>query len=200
MIESIDLSNSSEALGVLKEAFASHPVLPPGMPAPCRARFLELMLKTFGGTGKAWLHGIRRDGVLACVALSLDAQLEPKGPAMLGFFFRMFRILGWRTTRQFLGAFSKRPKYADRYLELMLLGTLPAFQGQGLGRTMLGFLYGFAEAQGYRGVILGVARETPAYQFYLKEGFVVDSELEMNRVPLCNMRRENKTGTVPFTA
>jgi ribosomal protein S18 acetylase RimI-like enzyme len=125
--------------------------------------------------------------------MSLDAHLEPKGLAMLWFVFRMFRVLGWHMAREFLGAFSKRPKYDDPYLELMLLATLPAYQGQGLGKTMLGFLYGFAKAQGYRGVILGVAKETPAYRLYSKEGFVVDSEITMRTVPLCNMRRENTT-------
>jgi GNAT superfamily N-acetyltransferase len=186
--------NDTEALGVLKRAFADHPILPSDMAPQSREKLLELVVGACGRTGKAWLHGIRKDGALACVAMSLDAHFEPKGPALLWLLFQVFRVLGWRMTREFVGAFSKRPKYDDRYLELMLLGTLPAYQGQGLGRTMLGFLYGFAKAQGCRGVILDAVRETPACRFYLKENFVVDSEITVNSVPLCNMRRENASG------
>ena len=37
----------------------------------------------------------------------------------------------------------------DTYLDLMLLGTLPAYHGRGLGRTMLSFVYDIAESQGW---------------------------------------------------
>ena len=154
----------------------------------------ELMLDTFGATEAAYLHGIREEGELACVSFSLDTSTEPRGLAMAWFFFRLFRVLGWRLTADFARAFSKRPKYQDAYLELMLLGTLPAHQGRGLGRKMLRFVYGFAEENGYKGVILGVAKETPAYGFYCREGFVVDSEVHCGALPLCNMRRD-KEGT-----
>lgn len=56
---------------------------------------------------------------------------------------------------------------------------------------MLRFLYDFAKERGYQGIILGVAKETPAYRFYLKEGFVVDKEVLLGNMPLANMRREN---------
>ena len=191
MIETLDISKSSEALNVLKQAFADHPVLPPGTPLKTREAVLKLMLDTFGSAENAWLHGIHKDAVPVCVAFSLDSQSEPQLSAILWFFFKLFRLLGWRMTREFIRAFSKREKYDDCYLELWLLGTLPAFQGQGLGKTMLEFLYDFAEEHGYSGVILSAAKETPAFRFYVKEGFVVDSEIAMNNVPVCNMRRDS---------
>ena len=75
----------------------------------------------------------------------------------------------------------------------MLLGTLPAHHGAGLGRAMLRYLYGIAEERGYRGIILGVAKDTPAYRLYLKEGFTVDSTTAMSGESLCNMRREEES-------
>ncbi len=193
MIETLDILRNAEALTVLKQAFADHPLLPPGAPLKTRGAVLKLMLDTFARGENARLHGIRQDDGLACVAFSLDSQAELQLPTILWFFFKLFCLLGWPMTGEFVRAFAKREKYDDRYLELMLLGTLPAFHGQGLGKNMLEFLYGFAKSQGYSGVILSAAKETPAFRFYVKEGFVVDSEITMNDVPMCNMRRDNRT-------
>ncbi len=191
MIEKLDISQKSEILVVLKQAFATHPILPPNTAIQTTEAMLELMIDSFGGTEKAYLYGIRKEGMLACISFSVDSHDEPKGIAIIQFFFRLFRISGWRLTKDFIHAFSKRPKYKNSYLDLMLLGTLPAYHRHGFGRTMLRFLYDFSEEHGYYGVILGVAKDTPAYHFYLKEGFVVDKEVLLGTMPLCNMRREN---------
>ncbi|MHC4891474.1 MAG: GNAT family N-acetyltransferase [Planctomycetota bacterium] len=190
MIERLDISQKSEALGVLKQAFATHPMLPPNTPIQTTGAMLELMIDTFR-TEKAYLFGIRKEGTLACVSFSVDAHYEPKALAIIWFFFRLFRIAGWRLTKDFVRAFSKRPKYKDSYLELILLGTLPACHGQGLGRMMLQFLYDFSKERGYHGIILGVAKDTPAYLFYLRERFVVDKEVSLGSIRLCNTRRVN---------
>ena len=197
MIEELDVLDKAEVLGVLRQAFAAHPLLPPDTPEKKTAAFLDLLLETFGETENAYLHGIREKGSLACVSFSLDTRAEPGGLAMVRFFFKLFRILGWRLARHFIRAFAKRPKYDAPYLDLMLLGTSPSFQGRGFGRRTLRFLYGFAEERGCQGVILGVAKETPAYGFYCTERFVVDKEVHFGAMPLCNMRRENKESAAP---
>ena len=69
-------------LAVLREAFATHPALPPGMPEERVEALLALMLDVFGGAERIYLHGIRRDGVLACIAFSLEAGYEPKDPVI----------------------------------------------------------------------------------------------------------------------
>jgi len=176
---------------VLTEAFARHPVLPRDTPPETRRALLELFIKTFAGSNRAWLHGIRRDGTPVCAAFSLDPRFKPGPTAMLRFFGGLLLLLGWRMGWEFMTSFARRPKYDRPYLELLLLGTLPAFHGQGLGRTMLRFLYGFSGTLGYRGVILDVARDTPACGFYVGEGFVVDGQITMNDVLLYHMRREN---------
>jgi hypothetical protein len=68
------------------------------------------MLDTFGGIGQAWLHGIRRDDTLACVAFSVDAHCESGRLVMLAFFARLFRTLNWQTSGQLIKVFSARPK------------------------------------------------------------------------------------------
>jgi len=191
MIEKVDMHEKSEALAVLKQAFASHTMLPPGTPMETTAALLELIMDSFGRTEDSHLFGIRKEGILTCVSFSVDSRNEPKGMAMLYFFSRLLRILGWRLTRDFALALSKRPNYENPYLDLALLGTLPANHGQGLGRTMLRFLYGFAKEHHYHGVILGVAKDTPAHHLYLKEGFVADNTVSLSGMSLCHMRRDN---------
>ncbi len=183
-------SQRAAALAVLKQAFLSHPIMPAGSPPEATGALLELLLDTFGNTDTAWLHGIRLDGHLACVAFSYDAHVTPSLPALLRFVIRLAAILGWRQTSRFLLLFLKRPRHKQRYLELLLLGTAPAHHGQGLGRSMMHFLYDFASRKGFDGVLLDVARETPAYNFYVKEGFATDKKQTMNGQRLCHMRRE----------
>ena len=111
---------------------------------------------------------------------------------MLRFVKRLAAILGWRQTARFFMLFQKRPRHKQRYLELLLLGTVPACHGRGLGRTLMTFLYDFAHRNGFEGVLLDVARGTPAYGFYMKEGFVTDKEQTINGQPLCHMRRPDQ--------
>lgn len=42
-----------------------------------------------------------------------------------------------------------------------------------------------AGKEGCKGVILVTTRDRPAYRFYLKEGFVVDKEVELDGVKVC---------------
>lgn len=191
-MKKLSLSQKPEILEVLKPAFAEHPMLPPGTPIETTQKMLELVIDSFGSTDKAYFYGIEKDGKLACVSFSTDSRCEPKGLAMLIFFFKLLRLLGWKLGKDFLKAISKRPKYKDPYFDLTLLGTLPEYHGQGLGKVMLRYLFDVAKEEGYKGVILSVAKETPAYQFYLKEGFVLDKEIPLGPMPLCHVRRENR--------
>jgi GNAT superfamily N-acetyltransferase len=191
MVETIDASQRQEALIVLNYAFADSPMLPAGTPPETREALLNHIIDSFIGSGKAWLHGIRADDTLACVAFSYDTRIDPKGLALLRFFFGLFSNLGWCVTRDLIRGMSKRPKHGDPHLELMLLGTLPRFQKQGMGKAMLHFLYEFAKDMGYYGVTLETAIGTPAYDLYIKEGFVSTAQFVMNDIPMCNMRRGN---------
>jgi GNAT superfamily N-acetyltransferase len=121
----------------------------------------------------------------------LDAGSEPKGLALVGFIVRLCFVLGWRLLRDYARAMSSQPKHEGPHIDLMLLGTHPAHQGEGLGRAMLHFVFEMAESQGYDGVTLAVARDTPAHRLYLKEGFVPVAEVPLQSLLLCHMRRES---------
>ncbi len=191
MVEKLDRSHRDAILAMLTPAFAAHPMFPPSTPHSTVAAMLGLFLDTFLVPGRSTLFGIRQDGRLACVSLSLDPRYEPKGFALARFFFNVMRILGLRDMIGFIRAFSSRPKYAAPYLELFLLGTDPGFQKRGLGREMLRHLYRFAAEQGFAGLILGAAKASAAYGFYVREGFVTDSETSFRGMAIRNMRREN---------
>jgi GNAT superfamily N-acetyltransferase len=187
----LESADKPAAMAVLREAFATHPMLPPGTSAKTAERLMVLMMNTFGRHETAALHGIHREGTLACVALTLPNGLEPKGLALVFFLVRLCLVLGWRLLRDFARAMSSQPKYDQPYLDLMLLGTLPTHHRRGLGRAMLRFIYAMAESQGYRGVTLAVAKDTPAHRLYLEEGFVDVAEVPMRSLVLCHMRRDN---------
>ena len=71
----------------------------------------------------------------------------------------------------------------------MILGTRADCQGLGLGRAMMHHIFKFARGQGYQSVVLEVAKETPAFGFYLREGFLVEKEIALPTMPLCLLRR-----------
>ncbi|UCG88346.1 MAG: hypothetical protein JSW71_07330, partial [Gemmatimonadota bacterium] len=57
------------------------------------------------------------------------------------------------------------------------------------GRAMLHHIFDFASGQGYQSVVLEVPKETPAFGFYLREGFLVEKEIALPTMPLCLLRR-----------
>ncbi|MEO1208234.1 MAG: GNAT family N-acetyltransferase [Cyanobacteria bacterium J06638_20] len=115
---------------------------------------------------------------------------EPGGLTLALFLWRMLRVIGWRQCRMMARVMSeKRRDGGEPLLELMLLGTRSDYQGQGLGRTMLHHLFDFARERGYASVVLETAKQTPAFGFYLREGFEVEKEIVLPTMPLCMMRR-----------
>lgn len=191
MIETLEASHRDEVMAVLTPAFATHAAFAPGTPLATVAALLGLLLDLFYIPGQSFLYGIRREGRLACVALALDLGLEPKGRDLLVFFYRFWRIMGGRRLVEFVRGFLGRPRYAKRYLELFLLGTVPACQGQGLGREMLRHLFALARERGFAGVVLTAAGGSAARDFYAREGFVTDNAVRFRGVPMENMRRDN---------
>jgi len=188
-VERLGHSNRLELLELLTQAFKEHPLIPaldakPEATGPLMNAFLDC----FGGARRVLLYGIRKDNKLVCASLSLDSTVEPSKPALMRFIFSLYRALGWRIAREFEVVHKEEPKYEDHYLEMVIFGTLPAYQRQGLGRKMLNFLYNEAKREGYKGAILVADRNTPAFNLYLKEGFIVDKEFAMGEATLCWMR------------
>lgn len=149
---------------------------------------MKAFLDFFGGSKSFLLYGIRKDNTIACASLSVDSTTEPSILALIRFIFSLWWALGWRSAKVLETIHKEEPKYKEPYLELIIIGTLPKYQKQGLGRTMLHFLYEQTKRKGYKGVILVANHDTPAFQLYSKEGFVIDKEFSCREVTLCWMR------------
>ena len=188
-IETLADAQRGEAINVLATAFRDHPMLPPD-PTGRRSHLMVVaILDAFAGAPDARLFGISRDGELACVAFVFADGYEPGSLALAWFLWRMARVVGLRMCRTMARVMSEKRGGDERRLELMLLGTRGDYQGQGLGRTMLRHLFGFARERRYASVVLEAPKQTPALGFYLREGFEVEKEISLPTMPLCMMRR-----------
>lgn len=189
MIETLDRASRAEIVEVFGAAFNEHPLLPPGQ-CGRRSRLLATsFLDAFAAAPDARLFGIRRDGRLDCAAFVFDAGYQPRGFTLILLLIRMVRAVGWRMSRTLARVLSEKPGKEERRLELMILGTRVDCQRQGLGRAMMHHIFEFARCQGYQSVVLEVAKETPAFGFYLREGFLVEKEIALPTMPLCLLRR-----------
>ncbi|NER84864.1 MAG: GNAT family N-acetyltransferase [Leptolyngbya sp. SIO1D8] len=188
-IETLDNEQRSEVIDVLTDAFRDHPMLPPE-PTGRKSHLMAVaILDAFAGAPDATLFGISCKGELACVAFVFADGYEPGGLPLVWFLWRMLRAIGLRKFRMMGRVMSEKRGGNERRLELMLLGTRSDYQSQGLGRTMLRHLFGFARERGYASVVLETAKQTPAFGFYLREGFEVEKEISLPTMPLCMMRR-----------
>lgn len=189
MVETLDRASRTEIVEAFGAAFNEHPLLPPDPSGRTSRLMVKSLLDAFGAAPDVRLFGIRRDGRLDCAALVFDASYEPRGLTLVLFLFRIVRVLGWRMTRTFAQVLSQKPGGKERRLELMILGTRADCQGQGLGRAMMHHIFEFARDQGYESIVLEVAKETPAFGFYLREKFLVEKEIDLPTMPLCMLRR-----------
>lgn len=188
-IETLDTARRSEVIDVLADAFQDHPMLPPD-PTGRKSHLMAVaILDAFADAPDATLFGVSCNGELACVAFVFTDGYEPGGLPLVWFLWRMLRVIGWRRFRMMGRVMSEKRRGDERRLELMLLGTRSGYQGQGLGRTMLRHLFGFARERGYASVVLETGKQTPAFGFYLREGFEVEKEISLPTMPLCIMLR-----------
>ena len=188
MIETLDLANRTEAVEVIGQAFSDHPHMPADPSGRRSRRMVATLLNTFAAAPDARLFGIRHNGRLACAAFVFDACYEPRGFGLFLFLVRMIRVLGWRMSRAFGQVMSEKPERDERQLELMLLGTCTECQQHGFGRAMIHHIIEYSREEGYQSVVLEVAKETPAFGFYLREGFRVDKEVSLPIMPMCFLR------------
>jgi ribosomal protein S18 acetylase RimI-like enzyme len=188
-IETLSEERRGEAIDVLATAFCDHPMLSAD-PTGRRSHLMAVaILDAFAGAPDATLFGISRDGKLVCVAFVFAYGYEPAGLTLARFLWRMLRVVGIRMCRTMARVMAEKRSGDERRLELMLLGTRGDYQGQGMGRTMLRYLFDFARERNYTSLVLEAAKRTPAFGFYLREGFEVEKEISMPTMPLCMMRR-----------
>ncbi len=197
-VEQLRDADKPELLELLTQAFQEHPLIPAlGVKPEATRPVMKAFLDCFGGTSESLLYGIHQDNKLVCASLSLDSAIEPSPPALTRLIFSLHQILGQRVVKEFALVVKEEPKYEDHYLELVILGTLPAYQKQGLGRKMLHFLYDEARGRDYKGLTLVADCNSHAFQLYVREEFIVDKELTIEGTTLCWMRKvTSPTGDV----
>lgn len=188
MIETLEWQRQDEFIDVIGAAFREHPHIPPDPSGRRSRRLASSILSAFKLAPNAHLFGIRCDGRVDCAAFVFDADYEPRGWRLLLFMIRMLQVVGWGKCRVFSQVMAAKPQRQGRQLELMLLGTRIGYQQQGYGRAMIRHVLEFARGQGYASVVLEVAKETPAFGFYLSEGFISDKEVDLPIMPLCFLR------------
>lgn len=203
-VEQLSSSDRTEVLEVIAQAFQEIPK-PTMYTAPRIVTILMSAIQRLFGENtwmriKGYLfmgvtnlpsYGIRKDGKLVCVAILSNSAAKPKISILativlwpIGFLIalvlRMGRILRWRTALELEKVSKETTVYGKgHYLELVIFGTLPAYQKQGLGREMLCFIYKKAESEGYVGISLTATKDTPAFHLYIKEGFAIDKSLNI---------------------
>lgn len=180
----------TEAIDILAAAFQEHPMLPASTTDRFSRRMVVALFDAFAAAPDRAVLGIRRDGKLACVALVFQDGYDPPLLTLLRFLWRMVRIAGIRLSLQVAPAMLKKHNQAGKRLEIMLLGTHRDYQGHGMGRAMLRHIYAYAQARDYDAITLEVAKQTPAFGLYTKEGFVIEKEVKLPMMPLCWMRRD----------
>lgn len=203
-IEQLSPSEKEEALKVLIQAFSgirsSTLATRPGIIRTLVNTLQRILgqnmgirtkLTLLGGFANFLTYGIRKDGKLVCVAVLSDPKKSQRLPILstiflwpIGFLisvvFRVGRMLGWRTAIEVERLGKEMPEYSKgRYLELLIFGTLPAYQKQGFGREMLRFIRKTAESKGFEGIQLFTDRDSPAFHLYLKEGFIVEKDFNI---------------------
>jgi len=188
MIETLDRTSRTDVVEVFGAAFNGHPLLPPDSSGRKSRLLSTALLDAFAAAPDARVFGIRRDGRLDCAAFVFDAAYEPRGLTLILLLVRMVRVVGWKMSRTFAQVLSEKPSREERRFQLMILGTRAECQKQGLGHAIMRHILEFARDKGYESVVLEVAKETPAFGFYLREGFQVEKEIALPTMPLCLLR------------
>ncbi|MEM6451803.1 MAG: GNAT family N-acetyltransferase [Cyanobacteria bacterium P01_D01_bin.105] len=188
-IDRLNNSQRSEIIDVLANAFRNYPLFPPDPTGRKSHLMVVALLDAFASAPDATLFGLSRRGELACVAFVFADGYESEGLPLVLFLWRMLRAIGLQNFLTMARVMSEKRSGDEKRLELMLLGTHSDYQGQGLGRMMLRHVVSFAREQDYGSVVLETAKQTPAFSFYLSEGFEVEKEISLPTMPLCMMRQ-----------
>jgi ribosomal protein S18 acetylase RimI-like enzyme len=175
---------------VLTLAFEQHPLVTALGDRAGEATALVKALVDFHWRKESLLVcGIRTDDGLVCGAVCVDTREDPSPVGLVRLAWNVSRAAGRQAIGELLDVERRKPLYQERHLELVMMGTLPAHQRQGLGQALLRWLYREAVTDGYKGILLVTDRDTPAFDLYRSEGFEVEREFQVGAQNLCWMRR-----------
>lgn len=175
---------------VLALAFEQHPLVTGlGDRAGEATALVKALVGFHWGKESLLLCGIRTDDGLACGGICVDPREDPSPLALARLAWDATRAAGRQAVGELMDVERRKPLYRERHLELVMMGTLPTHQRQGLGRALLHWLYREAAADRYRGILLVTDRDTPGFDLYRSEGFEVERGFRAGAQNLCWMRR-----------
>ena len=194
-------ANDEEATRTLAGAFGDSLDNVPLTPAQRTRTWVNLGVWRSMSDDNDFVYGIRKDEKLVCIAVlsncvpqttkrfQVTAPLRWILDRVLAMALRAGCLLRWQLAIELTNIRQETPKRKkDGYLHLIALGTLPSYQGQGLGRNMLRFIRQMAERKGAKGILLDTHSDNPAYHLYLKEGYIVEREFRLGHKGLVWMR------------
>jgi GNAT superfamily N-acetyltransferase len=135
------------------------------------------------------VFGIKKGEEITCVGICIDSDSKPSFFRMIMFGFSVLSTLGYKGVHQFWLYNKNKPSYDKRCLELIFYGTRLRDQQKGYGRSMLNFLYEYAKKHGYGGVTGATNTSKPAYHFYIRDGWIVDTQFTIEKYSICWVRR-----------
>lgn len=177
-------------LEIFTQSFGGTPQMPILQERNDKTRIIMNQLLTlYDGAGRSLSYGIKQKNTIICAAHCIESDASPKIRKLFTFGLVAWTSLGVKGVQQFLRCKHEKPPYRERYMEVLLYGTLPTHQQQGLGKKMMDFLYKEAEKQGYHGLIGVTDCSKPAFHFYMKDGWLADHKFNIGKSQLCWVRR-----------
>lgn len=188
-IITLNENNNKEMLNVITTSFTNYPHIPSLEKKPEHTKFFMEKIIDIYNHEKTYSFGIKSEGKLISLCFCTNASFHPKFKIEISFGFSIIKKLGikgllelWKITRN-------KPNYQEPLLELVLLATLPIYHGNGLGKQILDFLYGFAKENNFKGIVAVTNSKRHAFKFYLKEGWIVDKKFKVGQDELCWIRK-----------
>jgi ribosomal protein S18 acetylase RimI-like enzyme len=187
-IRRLDINHFDEALRVHSEAFRND--LPLLRILHYRAEDLYLMHKNMDrlllNDERVYVYGCFREDRLACIAFCADSKWRPKIRQAFELGISMLRVLGpiktYRALKfNILLSIKSRP-VEEPCIRVMAIGTDDSVRGQGLGTEMIRFLREEFRRQGRRLIQLEVEGVNLAKKLYLREGYEVRKNFEVDGV------------------
>lgn len=178
------------SMEIIIKAFHDSPQVPALIEKPKHTgTVIRSLIKLYEKTGTVKTFGIKKDDMLICVGLCIDSNCKPGFFKTLTFGVSLLRTLGVKGVFQFWIYHKNKPSYDKKCLELLFYGTRSAYQRKGYGRLMLDFLYEYARKNGYGGVTGVTNTSRPAFNFYVKDGWIVDIKFDIGTYRICWVRR-----------
>jgi len=188
----IKLSESDETalIEIISKTFFKAPQLPGLIKKPQHTeKMIKNLVDLYKKTGKVQMFGIKKDEKLVCVGFCIDSDSKPGFFKLIKFGYLTIILLGLKGLKELYICDKNKPKYDKTCLELMFFGTLNSYQKKGLGKLMLNYLYECAKKNNYGGVTGVTNSIRPALKFYIKDGWIIDKEFNIENYKFCWVRQ-----------